>query len=384
MAMEFYSIREFHTRIYLQISQIVDDLSSATFYLDPYEEAAGKVVRELLQKDSSASDSMEASNLKSFQLATSMLHITSPKTILIERRAIIALRSKVSENDPTKKKILNFLLHLFKKHGSSITVDQSDIVPSGCEAEPRARQGQYEMENYMLRRAVPPEEFRCPISSRLMFDPVVIASGQTYERMWIQKWFDQSNVTCPKTGVRLMNYSMTPNSSLKELISEWCTLNGITIPNPNLQAETQKSWDTSCTSIASFGSSMNDLYLPLDFSEVSIGSLDNSYSSDYPRSNAGNGLRSVQNDCSSNKFQTYANLAFLSNLGELSWESRRKVVEDVRNTLTCDDRPCYYSLTTENFVEPLIAFLREARDLNDVDAQRDGFQLLLKFASKSR
>jgi hypothetical protein len=37
-----------------------------------------------------------------------------------------------------------------------------------------------------------PADFRCPLSLELMSDPVIVASGQTYERTYIQQWLDQA------------------------------------------------------------------------------------------------------------------------------------------------------------------------------------------------
>lgn len=389
----------------LQISQLIDDLSAATFVLDPHEEEAGKVIRELLQKGSSASDSMENSEVKAFQLATSRLQIMSSTSMLIERRAIKKLLDRISENDVTKKKILTYFLYLFKKYGKLIVPDQTDSSPAcyqgssihssgygsannrSGEMEPRIRYNQYGVQDNMLRRAVPPEDFRCPMSSRLMYDPVVIASGQSYERMWIQRWFDEGHDTCPKTNIKLSHMSLTPNIDMKELISKWCVQNRIVISDPRLETKALQSWD-STTSIASLGSLMNDLRLPMDFSNISLGSLDASFSSDCSGTKGDIGLSFVQTDNSSDKFQSNADIAetdleFLSKLGELSWEPRCKVVEDVKSHLNCDDKACY-SLSSENFVEPLITFIRDARASNDIKAQRDGFQLLLTFVTKNR
>ncbi|KAE8719465.1 hypothetical protein F3Y22_tig00109957pilonHSYRG00148 [Hibiscus syriacus] len=44
-----------------------------------------------------------------------------------------------------------------------------------------------------------PHEFLCPTTLYVMRDPVIIASGQTFERDSIQKWFDSNNRTCPNT-----------------------------------------------------------------------------------------------------------------------------------------------------------------------------------------
>ncbi|THG01801.1 hypothetical protein TEA_006147 [Camellia sinensis var. sinensis] len=49
------------------------------------------------------------------------------------------------------------------------------------------------------RSPVIPDDFRCPISLELMKDPVIVSTGQTYERSCIQKWLDAGHKTCPKT-----------------------------------------------------------------------------------------------------------------------------------------------------------------------------------------
>ncbi|KAJ0981322.1 hypothetical protein J5N97_009577 [Dioscorea zingiberensis] len=67
-----------------------------------------------------------------------------------------------------------------------------------------------------------PEDFRCPISLELMRDPVIVSTGQTYERSSIQKWIDCGNGTCPKTQQKLQNLTLTPNYALRSLIMQWC------------------------------------------------------------------------------------------------------------------------------------------------------------------
>ncbi|KAI4386501.1 hypothetical protein MLD38_004429 [Melastoma candidum] len=75
-----------------------------------------------------------------------------------------------------------------------------------------------------------PEDFLCPISLELMRDPVIVATGQTYERSYIQKWIDSGNVTCPKTQQKLQNFILTPNYVLRSLISQWCTTHNVEHP----------------------------------------------------------------------------------------------------------------------------------------------------------
>ncbi|CAM8957142.1 unnamed protein product [Rhodiola kirilowii] len=75
-----------------------------------------------------------------------------------------------------------------------------------------------------------PDDFLCPISLELMRDPVIVATGQTFERSYIQRWIDSGNTTCPKTRQKLENLTLTPNYVLRSLISQWCTLNNIEQP----------------------------------------------------------------------------------------------------------------------------------------------------------
>uniref|UniRef100_J3LGS4 RING-type E3 ubiquitin transferase n=2 Tax=Oryza brachyantha TaxID=4533 RepID=J3LGS4_ORYBR len=75
-----------------------------------------------------------------------------------------------------------------------------------------------------------PEDFRCPISLELMRDPVIVSTGQTYERAFIQRWIDCGNRTCPKTQQKLQNLTLTPNYVLRSLILHWCEEKGIEPP----------------------------------------------------------------------------------------------------------------------------------------------------------
>ncbi|KAH8501758.1 hypothetical protein H0E87_016518 [Populus deltoides] len=80
------------------------------------------------------------------------------------------------------------------------------------------------------RSPVIPDDFRCPISLELMKDPVIVSTGQTYERSCIQKWLDAGHKTCPKTQQTLLHTALTPNYVLKSLIALWCESNGVELP----------------------------------------------------------------------------------------------------------------------------------------------------------
>ncbi|KAL5977288.1 hypothetical protein ACLOJK_021634 [Asimina triloba] len=77
-----------------------------------------------------------------------------------------------------------------------------------------------------------PADFRCPLSLELMSDPVIVASGQTYERAFIRKWLDQGLTVCPKTRQSLSHTNLIPNYTVKALIANWCESNYIKLPDP--------------------------------------------------------------------------------------------------------------------------------------------------------
>ncbi|KAK8618519.1 hypothetical protein V6N13_132508 [Hibiscus sabdariffa] len=72
-----------------------------------------------------------------------------------------------------------------------------------------------------------PKDFCCPISLDLMRDPVIISTGQTYDRSSIARWMEEGHCTCPKTGQMLIHNRLVPNRALRNLIMQWCTAHGV-------------------------------------------------------------------------------------------------------------------------------------------------------------
>lgn len=50
-------------------------------------------------------------------------------------------------------------------------------------------------------------------------DPVILATGHTYDRPSIQRWLDSGHKTCPVTGTRLRHMELTPNFALRSTIA---------------------------------------------------------------------------------------------------------------------------------------------------------------------
>ena len=70
------------------------------------------------------------------------------------------------------------------------------------------------------------DTFFCPLTKKIMEDPVTIESGITYERRAITEWFDRLEndtkvITCPTTGMEIKNISLNTNIALKTTMEEW-------------------------------------------------------------------------------------------------------------------------------------------------------------------
>ncbi|KAH0850582.1 LOW QUALITY PROTEIN: hypothetical protein HID58_095402 [Brassica napus] len=62
-----------------------------------------------------------------------------------------------------------------------------------------------------------PEKGMCRESLNIMIEPVIIASGRTYEKRYIK-----DERTCPISNQVLSHVSLTPNLLVDELITQWC------------------------------------------------------------------------------------------------------------------------------------------------------------------
>lgn len=154
-----------------------------------------------------------------FERVADKLQLTSRTELEAEART---LKHMIRERSPEVDEPLQQMLDLVKKlitiKGPSEKEDTlSEMYPSFSLA--------------CIESACPliPDDFRCPISLEIMKDPVIIATGQTYERANIQKWLEK-NRTCPKTLQVLPHIGLTPNFVVRSLIYHWYEANGLDIP----------------------------------------------------------------------------------------------------------------------------------------------------------
>jgi len=66
-------------------------------------------------------------------------------------------------------------------------------------------------------------DFKCPITSRLMVDPVAALDGFTYEREAIEEWFKTRDVS-PQLGSPLPSKTLTPNVNRRLAIGKFVKL----------------------------------------------------------------------------------------------------------------------------------------------------------------
>ncbi|XVF63838.1 hypothetical protein PTKIN_Ptkin09bG0118700 [Pterospermum kingtungense] len=373
-----------------KISGIINELRSARFPLEPSEYEVGAVILALFELDISSSSSKMQSEIDALRIAALRLSITSPFALLIEKRSIKKLLGKVHDTNQNERKILNYLLYLLKKHENLIWQFQSkSIIPlekenffSSMELDQGKKKEEDETSENDFFILEPPEEFKCPISMRLLYDPVIISSGKTVERVWIEKWFNEGNRKCPVTNTRLEQLSLTPNSVIKGLISKWFLRHGINVPEHAKPVPSLLSlWDPLSSSIASLGSSV--LGLQLQIESVSLGSMSTESSLDSSDGKRNDEVTSRLPQVSADSHSHDINAAFLSELDKLSWASQCKAIENVKGLLQDDDKAQHLTFSG-SYVVPVIKFLKDANELCDTKMQKDGAEVLLAILSCSR
>ncbi|KAK8948276.1 U-box domain-containing protein 45 [Platanthera guangdongensis] len=389
----------------IQILEVVNELKLIVFELDQSEKQIGNDVISLLQKQRSGNWSPSFNGeLEIFHNAASMLGITSSRAALVERRALRKLieRARV-EDDKRKESIVSYLLHLLRKYSKVFRGEMGDDTDSQGSApcsptvlgslEDISGSGgigrifekqinslssfNYKQSGVIGNLAAPPEELRCAISLQLMYDPVIISSGQTYERACIEKWFNDGHHTCPKTQQQLSHLCLTPNYCVKGLIASWCEQNDVPIPEAPPDSLYANHWrlEISESDAKDAISSGNSFLLK----ETEIVPLDAS----------GSGPETLEGEMSSfndsfcqafeeDELQQYESLLAVL-YGGKSMRRQCKAVEQIRLLLKDDEEARIY-MGANGFVEALIQFLKLAIDDGDEKSQILGAMALFNLA----
>ncbi|EXC10629.1 U-box domain-containing protein 13 [Morus notabilis] len=142
----------------------------------------------------------------------------------------LALHEMVSATGGDPGASIEKMSMLLKKIKDFVQTENPNMdAPAREKSIPASCSGQASTEKNH-KTPVIPDDFRCPISLELMKDPVIVSTGQTYERSCIEKWLEAGHGTCPKTQQSLSSTVLTPNYVLRSLIAQWCEANGIEPP----------------------------------------------------------------------------------------------------------------------------------------------------------
>lgn len=225
---------------------------------------------------------------------------------------------------------------------------------------------------------VPPEELRCPISLQLMYDPVIIASGQTYERICIEKWFSDGHNTCPKTQQHLPHLSLTPNYCVKGLVGSWCEQNGVYVPEGPPEALDLNYWRLVLSDTESANSKSIDSIRSCKVKGVKVVPVEESCILEEVEGNAVEDGSPQEEEFEHNVFESYDDvLMILDKEGDFS--KKCKLVEQIRHLLKDDEEARVY-MGANGFVEVLLRFLQRAIDERHEMAQEIGAMALFNLA----
>ncbi|KDP44223.1 hypothetical protein JCGZ_05690 [Jatropha curcas] len=153
----------------------------------------------------------------------------------------LALHEMVAATGGDPEENIEKMSMLLKKIKDFVQTENPNMdAPSREKNLPPSGSGQASM-NGNHKTPVIPDDFRCPISLELMKDPVIVSTGQTYERSCIEKWLEAGHGTCPKTQQTLTSTALTPNYVLRSLIAQWCEANGIEPPKRPSSSRSNKT-----------------------------------------------------------------------------------------------------------------------------------------------
>ncbi|XP_047173219.1 U-box domain-containing protein 45-like [Vigna umbellata] len=384
-----------------QIDEIVNELANTVFALDPSEKQVGDDLIALLQKGRKLNDSNDSSELECFHLAATTIGITSSRAALAERRSLRKLIERArAEDDKRKESIIAYLLHLMRKYSKLFRSEFSDDNDSQG-SQPCSPTVQRSLEDGITgghchvfdrqlsklssfnfkpsnresgQMLVLPEELRCPISLQLMSDPVIIASGQTYERVCIEKWFRDGHKTCPKTQQKLSHLSLTPNYCVKGLVASWCEQNRVPIPEGPPESLDFNYWRLALSDTESTNSRSANSVGSCKLKGIKVVPVEESGISEEMGGNAAEGLSAQEEE----DHERY--LSFLKVLSEgNNWKRKCKVVEHLRLLLR-DDEEARIFMGANGFVDALIQFLQSAVHEGNVMALENGAMALFNLA----
>ncbi|XP_022962451.1 U-box domain-containing protein 45-like [Cucurbita moschata] len=387
-----------------QVQEIMKELGSTHFFLDPLEKQVGDDIILLLQQGRTFNNTVDNDELEAFHQAAIRLGINSSRAALAERRALKKLidRSRIEE-DKRKESIVAYLLHLMRKYSKlfrSEVSDDNDSQGSGpCsptvqgsleDSGPGGNGQAFERQltkigSFILKpknrrfepTPLPPDELRCHISLQLMYDPVIIASGQTYERICIEKWFSDGHNTCPKTQQKLSHLTLTPNYSVKGLITNWCEQHGVPIPDGPPDSLDLNYWRLALSESESQLSHMESVG-SCKLKDVKVVPLEENSITEEIKGNVMDDKSAEDQKSDINMHAKYEEYLKVLN-EEADLRKKSAVVEQMRQLLKEDEEARIF-MGANGFVQGLLRYLEMAMREQNTRAQESGAMALFNLA----
>lgn len=195
-----------------ELCQIVNSLMQIeSMHLEDLEHDSCGKISDVIREASRALAGEVMPNSEEFGKIQTTLSLSTNQELLMEYVALVKVKTKGNHEDNKEMDDINDIVelvnHMLDKHVE-------------------------EKQTRSINGVTIPADFCCPLSLELMSDPVIVASGQTYEHVFIRKWFDLGYNICPKTRQILGHTKLIPNFTVKQLIENWCEVHGIMLPDP--------------------------------------------------------------------------------------------------------------------------------------------------------
>lgn len=201
-----------------QVELVKMQVLRAKLIVDAAEGALAEEVIELLAQF----ERKEEPDATQLQNLFARLELKNARDCEKEVQRLESELDSVDYTDQTLASVTNLIV--FVRYGKCVLYGVTEMEDGSIGPRHSSGEGDGEVSSSGRSDAVvnPPDEFRCPISLDLMRDPVIVATGQTYDRISISKWIEAGHLTCPKSGQKLGYVNLIPNYALRSLISQWC------------------------------------------------------------------------------------------------------------------------------------------------------------------
>ncbi|KAJ6765621.1 U BOX DOMAIN-CONTAINING [Salix purpurea] len=234
LAMESEAVMSSFHAVYDNLNQALDDLPYDELGISDEVNEQVELTRMQLKRAKRRADTQDIELAMDMMVVFSKEDDRNADSAIIERLASklelhtisdlkaeeVAVRKLVEERGVQNSESIQQIKDLLGKFRQIAGVDETIVLDGPVSSKSLQR----------CQSLIIPHEFLCPITMEIMVDPVIVASGQTYERESIQKWLNSKHRTCPKTGQILDHLSLATNFALRNLILQWCEKNNYELP----------------------------------------------------------------------------------------------------------------------------------------------------------